>query len=180
METKDIFPDSELDITHPESLPIPDPDFLKELAVKKNSPDGKLVKYVKEYEYFCKWSALPTAEREPKTAIAWEKRYKVERGYTFRFKLRKDFQNKRLTYFWDWMMDKFPDVVYAMYQRAMNKSSVDARAFAELISKHIDIDKPIQIIQPLAIIGVAPEKINKLFVPKSYEDVKGVIPIDEK
>jgi len=161
-----------------EDIPIPDPSYLRKIT--KATKDGKLDKYAKEYDKFCQWSSLPKEEREPKTQDKWERKYKIPKGYSYSFRQRKDFQNRRLAHFWDWMMDKFPDVVNAMYKRAIDKSSVDARAFAELIAKHIDVEKPQSIIQPLAIIGVPQDKIEKLFTPKTFENTKGIIPIDEK
>ena len=164
-----------------EGLSIPDPSYLGKVYGGKlgEGKDGKLEKYEKEYDKYCQWSALPKELREPKTQDKFEKKWKIPKSYSYTFRKRKDFQNRRLAYFWDWMMDSFPDVVYAMYKRAIDKSSVDARAFAELISKHIDVERPAQIIQSLAIIGVPQEKIDRLFIPKTFENIKGIIPIDE-
>ena len=55
-----------------------------------------------------------------------------------------------------------------------------AKFFADLIAHKLDVDKPDAIIQPLTIIGVPQEKIQQLFTPKKFEDVKGIIPIDEE
>lgn len=161
------------------NIPIPSPEFLRhEYAIKK-SPDSTLIKHERAYEAFCRWSSLPKELRKPKTAKSFEEKWSLPRSYTEKFTQREDFRNKRLTYFWDWMMDNFPDVVYSMYKRAVSggkSSAADAKAFAELISKHLDIERPQTLIQPIALIGVPQEKIEKLFIPKGYEKTEGIIP----
>lgn len=163
-----------------DNLAIPDPSFLTETY---GDPDklkgGELTKHKSAYEAFCRWSALPKEERDPATEVAFEKKYHLSKGYGQHFKLRKDFQNKRLTYFWEWMMEKLPDVVYSQYKKVMADGNTNAaKFFAELIAKKLEDEKPLQIIQPLSIVGVPQDKIDKLFTPKSY-DKKGIIPIDE-
>ncbi|MEK6881906.1 MAG: hypothetical protein AABY22_19970 [Nanoarchaeota archaeon] len=152
-------------------IPIPNPSYLlkesKLAGVKTNQP---LTKYGKEYEEFCKWSALPKDLRKPKTATDWEKKHLMPKGYTQVFKTREDFRTKMLSYFWDWMMDIYPDVVYAVYQRAINKSSKDAGIFIDLLSKRMNLDKPRVQVQPMVLMGVPQEQIDKLFTPKSYDD----------
>jgi len=152
-------------------IPIPDPKYITSL--KAGTKDGKLIKYEGEYEKFCKWSSLPSDERVPKTAEAFEKKYSLPRFYTSKFKDRVDFRSRVVNYFWDWMMDKFPDVVQSMYKRAVAKdgSSADAKYFAELVSKHLEVDKPIKTIQPFVLVGVDQNKINKLFTPQKYEKI---------
>lgn len=153
------------------SIPIPDPSYLLNKASSNaDGPSGDLIKYKKEYEKFCQWSALPKDERKLKSAAAFEKKYRIPIGYTNKFRLRKDYQTKRLEYFWEWMFEKLPDVVLAMYKRAVKNSSVDARYFAEMISKHMDIEQPAQQLQNFFLVGVSQEKINGLFTPKKFDD----------
>ena len=157
---------------------IPDPSFLKE--DNKGTRDGKMTKYDTAYEKFCQWSALPKRLREPKTIVAFELKWKLPKTSSFQFKERKDYDNKRRAYFWKWMNDVYPDVVDTLYLQATVKGNINAaKFFAELVAKHEEVERPAAIIQPLTIIGVPQERIEKLFVPKKYEDVKGIIPIDE-
>jgi hypothetical protein len=158
-------------------IPIPSPEYLKKMNSSKGhseNNDTKLVKYQKEYEAFCSWAALPKEERKPKTAVEFERKNMLPKGYTNYFKGRDDFNDKRLTYFWQWMMDLYPDVVHAVYKRAVGKSSKDAAIFIDLLSKKMQLDKPKMQIQPMVIMGVPQEKIDALFTPKGYD--AGVVP----
>lgn len=154
-------------------IPIPDVRYL----TKANSNTGKvenkpLLKYAKEYEQFCEWSALPKDLRKPKTAMEWERKHLLPKGYSNYFKSREDYMNKRLTYFWNWMMDLYPDVVYAVYQRASHAKGSDKAAgiFIDLLSKKMNLDKPKVQVQPMVLMGVAQDKIDALFVPKGYQE----------
>lgn len=174
------IPDSLELLKQAEATPIPDPSFLTKKYAGKEEGDGKLIKYEKEYDKYCEWSALPKRLREPKTQDAFERKWKIPKKYSFSFRHRKDYENKRRMYFWRWMNDIYPDVVDTLYTQATVKGNINAaKFFAELVAKHEEIEKPAQIIQPLAIIGVPQSKIEKLFVPKGYENPKGIIPIDE-
>jgi len=148
-------------------IPVPDPSFLM------NAPEPKYIEAAKTklgevYEKFCRWSALPKKSRKPKTALAFEIKHKLPRNTTNNFRSRESFRSKRLAYFWDWMMDKFPDIVEAVYERALKKSTADARIFAEIISKHIDVQKVETKITNFNLIGIPQDEIKKLFVPKEY------------
>lgn len=164
------------------SIPIPDPSYLLKQTQSLTGADGKLFKHAKEYDKFCHWSALPKSERNPKTITGFEKKWRLPKGYAKTFKKRKSFQKDRLSYFWEWMMDKFPDVVESMYHRALKNSSADARYFAELISKHIDIEQPQeQRIQNLVLVGVQQDKIDALFTPKHYiQDAEQLTPQEDE
>jgi len=166
-ESADITPEN---IT---KIPIPDVSYL----IKQNSNVGRseskpLTKYAKEFDKFCEWSALPKDLRKPKTAMEWERRNLMPKGYTNYFKSREDYMNKRLTYFWNWMMDLYPDVVYAVYQRASHAKGSDKAAgiFIDLLSKKMNLDKPQVQIQPMVLLGVPQERIDALFVPKGYQE----------
>ena len=186
----DFLKESEDEITIPaeleefkkevkDNLPVPFPDYLrKQYAVSetRHSESEYKGKYEKEYNAFCKWAALPTDLRKPKTSTAFEIKWRLPRTYTEFFRDRPDFQEKRLRYFWDWMMDKFPDVVYAIYKRAVSKSSTDARVLAELMGKHLEVHKPKVNVAPMILVGVPQERINNLFVPKGFENVKDITP----
>ena len=164
-----------------ERVPIPSPDFLKELhtdnpnvALDENQREP--YKYKREYDAYCKWVALPKEQRKPQTIGNFEEKWHLPKGYTPFFHQRKDFQQNRLMYFWEWMMDKLPDVVNAIYRRAMGRSSKDASIFVELIAKHINLNKPSIQVSPMMLVGVPQERINDLFVPKSYRDIKDITP----
>jgi hypothetical protein len=159
--------DEELDT----KIPIPSPEHLKKLTKTSDSPiDAKLMKYQKEYEKFCQWAALPKEQRKPKTAVEFERKNFLPKGYTNYFKQREDFMDKRLTYFWEWMMDLYPDVVHAVYKRAVDKGgSKDAQIFLEMITKRLNLDKPKLQVQPMILMGVPQDKIDALFTPKGYD-----------
>lgn len=165
-------------------IPIPSPDFLKKIykdqATKKDTGIGRPFEKEKEYDAYCKWLALPKDLRKPKKLYQFEDKWGLPRGYTQLFVEREDFQQRRLQYFWEWMMDLFPDVVYAIYKRATKNSSVDARAFAEIILKKLDVEKPRVQVSPMILMGVPQEKIDQLFIPKGYEDVKEITPITKE
>lgn len=164
-------------------LAIPDPSFLRKEyhSNPTKTIENRAGKHDRAYDAFCKWAALPKELRVPKSEILFEGKWKLPKGYCTHFKARRDFRNKRATYFWDWMMDMLPDVVYSQYKKVLDDGNTNAaKFFADLIAKRLDAEKPEQVIQPLAIIGVPQDKINKLFTPKGYEDTKGIIPIDEE
>ncbi len=165
-------------------IPIPSPDFIKKVykdqASQKDTGLGRPFEKEKEYDAFCKWIALPKDLRKPKKLGQFEDKWGLPRSYTEYFKEREDFQQRRLQYFWEWMMDLFPDVVYAIYKRATKNSSVDARAFAEIILKKLDVEKPRVQISPMVLMGVPQDKIDNLFVPKDYSDVKEIMPITKE
>ncbi len=154
-------------------IPIPNPSYLMKESknVMATHSQQPLVKYGKEFEEFCEWSAKPKELRKPKTAGEWEKKNLIPKGYSQYFKTREEFRTKTLSYFWDWMMDMYPDVVYAVYQRATNKKGSDKAAgiFIDLLSKKMNLDKPRVQVQPMVLMGVDQSKIDKLFTPKSYD-----------
>ena len=163
-------------------IEIPDPTYLTEGATTKSSPDGELKKHAQAYEAYLRWSALPKKERNPTTEMAFEKKWGLPKSYCIhKFRSRKDYSSRRLFYFWEWMLEKLPDVVYSQYEKVLKDgNTMAAKFFADLIAHKLDVDKPDAIIQPLTIIGVPQEKIQQLFTPKKFEDVKGIIPIDEE
>lgn len=163
-------------------IPIPSPDFLRDSYSKLPKKVGseekpkELTKHEKAYDAFCHWSAIPQDERKPTTIRAFERKWKVPDGYSSAFRQREDFHERRTRYFWEWMMDKFPDVVQAIYKGAVKGNSAQAKTFAELVAKRIDTDKPKRVIQPFMVIGVPQEKVDKLFVAEGYEDIRDIVP----
>ena len=156
-------------------IPIPNPSYLMKESLSSDIKQFKTgSKYEKEYDEFCRWSALPKDLRKPKTGVEFEKKHMIPSGYTDFFRRRDDFQDRRLTYFWEWMMDLYPDVVYSIYQRATNKKGSDKAAgiFIELLSKKMNLDKPRLQVQPMVLMGVPQEKIDALFTPKGYDSEK--------
>lgn len=155
------------------AIPIPNPAYLmkeSKLAGTKNSQP--LVKYQKEYEAFCRWSALPKDLRKPKTALEFERKNMLPKGYTQFFKQREDFRTTTITFFWEWMMDLYPDVVYAVYQQSVNAKNMKAAGiFIDLLSKKMNLDKPRVQVQPMVLMGVPQDKIDQLFVPKDYQEI---------
>lgn len=161
------------------NIPIPSPDFLRKIYKKPTEGGqgtGELVKYEREYDAYCHWAALPHEVRKPKNQQLFEKKWNLPKNYLAKFHQREGFQEKRLGYFWEWMMDKFPNVVYAIYQRAMGKSSKDANIFVDLISKYISPERPRVQVSPMILVGVPQEKIDKLFIPEGYENIQDITP----
>ena len=165
--------------TSKQSVPFPSTEHLRNIQKSTKGNERDLVKHAREYDAYCQWSAMPDAIRNPKTATAFEQKWKIPTGYSYNFRNRTDFRDKVLRYFWDWMMDSFPNVVYAVYKRAKDGNAPHAKIFAELISKHLEADKPRQLIQPFMLIGVPQEKIDNLFVPQDMEKIEEIIPGEE-
>ena len=127
-------------------------------------------KHSKAYLAFCKWSATPRDLRQPKTQLSFERKWHLPANYTQHWKEREDFQARRITYFWNWMFDRFPDVVYAIYRRAKRNSSTDAKIFADLIGKRLETEQPKVEMRPLILMGVPQERLDALFIPKAYDN----------
>ena len=156
---------------------LPVPDFLEEEnKVLYDASTSRVAKHDKTYLKFCHWAALPTKQRNPPTQEEFELKYGLPHKYTTKFKARKDFQSLRIKYFWEWMFDNFPDVVYSIYQRAKT-STADAKIFVDLIGKRLERREGKEKMQPLMILGVPQEKIDNLFVRKDYhpENYDGVV-----
>jgi len=151
--------------------PVPLPDFLnlekKFTPKEKNRPRDK---HDKSYIAFCKWASRPRDLRKPRTQMEFEKLWKLPIGYTTRWKDKEDFQARRLKYFWNWMFDRFPDVMYGVYTRAVGKSSADAKIFAEFVGKKLEQNKPKTRMTPFMLVGVPQEKLSGLFTPPKIEE----------
>lgn len=162
-------------------FPFPDEKFFKPPKAKKNKQLRKSGKHKAAYEAYIRWSATPKEIREPKTVQEFEKVWKVPKHYTTNnFVKRSDFYEKKMKYFWDWVMDKFPDVVHAVYRRAIHNSTADARIFAELVAKRMESYAPKKsTMTPFVMVGVPQEKINALFTPENYEEAQDADVIDD-
>ena len=134
--------------------------------------NAPLTKYEREYDAYCRWASLPEQERKPKTAAAFETKWKVAKGYSSEFRTRADFKQKVIGYWYEWLLEKWPTVAYAAYQQAVKGNSQHIKIFSDLIAKYMDIEKPKATIQPFMIVGVSQDKINSLFVP---DDIKEVV-----
>lgn len=152
-----------------QGLPVPDFLNLDNKLIPKQR-DRKKDKHEEAYDAFCKWAAMPEEVRTPSTQVAFEKKWGLPRNYTSKWKEKEDFQAKRLKYFWNWMFDKFPDVVYAVYRRATRNSSSDAKIFAELVGKKLETDQPKTAMLPMIVMGVPQDKIDRLFTPQTIID----------
>lgn len=172
LESKDLTPEN-LDT----KIPIPSISHLNSTGITNTKKSTELIKYQDEYDKFCNWAALPKDLRKPPTAVAFEKKYMLPKGYTNYFKARDDFPTKRWTAFWDWMADLYPDVVMAVYNRAVSKTKGSDKAagiFIDLLSKKMNLDAPRVSVQPMVLMGVPQDKIDALFVPKDYKDAVNV------
>lgn len=151
-------------------IPLPDYLFEKNKTVAHKKRRG-MSKYSGEYHEFVKWSALPNELRIPKTQREFEVKHKLTPFKTSQWKMREDFYPLRLQYFFDWLYDEFPNVVYGIIKRAKRHSSADAKIFVDLLSKKLDLDKPKINMTPIFMVGVSQEKIDEFMVPEGYEGV---------
>ena len=153
-------------------IPLP-PEFSSQNTIPNRDIETK---HGKAYEAFCRWSGLPESLRDPKTMTAFEKKWKLPDRYTNHFKLREDYKDKTLTHFWEWMIEHLPEVVYSVYKRAITTSSKDAGLFIEMVSKHLNLEKPRVTVSPMVLVGVPQDKIDKLFTAKGYENIEDITP----
>lgn len=162
---------------------FPDADFFKK------PPKSEVREYRKKegnkhnsaYTAYIKWSAMPKDLRDPKTKTMFEKTWKLPKGYCYTFEKRADFYEKKMKYFWDWVMDKFPDVVHAVYRRAITNSTADARIFADLVKQRMESFAPPKAkMTPFVMVGVPQDKINALFTPEGYEEAQEAELADDK
>ena len=160
-------------------IPAPLPDLPTDQHLKKDlqaipgkQTPMKETKYEKEYDAFCHWAALPKDVRKPRKLMDFEKTWKLPKNYTAYFRQREDYQERRTKYFYDWLMDLWPDAVYAAYTRAMRNSTADFKVLADIISKNLDVSRPKVTVTPMLLVGVSPEKISKLMEPKEMQSVQ--------
>ena len=164
-----------LESVNPKDFMFPGADFFKKPKGEKPKKRMLTRKHAAAYSAFVKWSATPKAIRDPKSQADFEKRWSLPVNYTSTFfKKREGYYDEQMKHFWTWMFDKFPDVVYAVYRRAVRNSTADAKIFTELIGKKIEESAPKRKIQPFMMIGIPQEKIDAMFVPESYEDAQVV------
>jgi hypothetical protein len=157
---------------------FPDADFFKKPDIKKKDITAfKTPEREKAYEAYVRWAASPTALREPKTDKDFERLWKLPTDTVYMsFKKRPDFYERKMKCFWDWVFDRFPDVIHAVYRRAVQNSTADAKIFAELVAKRMEVQAPKPQMPPFMLIGVPQDKINALFVPEGYnESVDGEV-----
>lgn len=151
------------------SVLFPEPDFFKPPKTEQHIV-RKSEKHGAAYRAFIRWSATPKPLREPKLMKDFEKQWKLPNRYcSSNFIVRADFHEKKMAAFWNWMFDKAPEVVYAIYRRAITNSTADAKIYIDLISKRLETQKPMPRIQPFMLVGVPQEKIDALFVPEALD-----------
>jgi len=161
---------------------FPEPDFFKKPKAQKQRNLPSLTKHgfttekrEDAYLAYIKWAASPESIREPKTEKEFERRWKLPANTAqTSFKTRPDFYEKKMKYFWEWVFDKFPDVIHAVYRRAIQNSTADAKIFAELVGKRMEVNAPKPQMPPFVLIGVPQDKINALFIPEGYEEAQVV------
>ena len=166
-----------LDVTKlPDLFEFPEPEFFKKPKVKKvkNKQKFKTVERQKAYEAYIRWAATPKSLREPKTEAAFERVWKLPKMTVSRsFKNREDFHQKRMTHFWNWVFDRYPDVIHAVYRRAIQNSTADAKIFSDLVAKRLETTSPVKPkMTPFMLVGVPQEKINALFTPEGVEEAE--------
>jgi hypothetical protein len=166
-----------LDIDVLKEFDFPEPSFFqppKKIVKKQNRVKFKTNKRKKAYDAFVRWSATPKSLREPKTQAEFERVWKLPIGtVASSFKTREDFHQKRMTHFWNWVFDKYPDVIHAVYRRAIQNSTADAKIFSELVSKRLETTSPTKPrMTPFMLVGVPQSKINALFTPEGVEEAE--------
>jgi hypothetical protein len=152
---------------------LPVPTFIeanKKLKVKQKNR-AKL-KHADAFDAYARWVAKPKKLRNPSTKQAFIKLWKLPPNYIYNWEDQEEFQALKYKYFWNWMFDMLPDIAYAAYQRAIDRtrgSAQDAKLLMELIGKKIDADRPQKTrIQPFFLVGVPQNKIEELFTPQEY------------
>jgi len=73
-------------------------------------------------------------------------------------------------------MDKLPQVVEKVYERAITNSPKDAGLFIDLISKNLNIEKQRVTIMPIVITNISPDEAAPLFTPDGYEKFEDITP----
>lgn len=164
-------------------IPIPSPAVLRQIPRYKQSSKTvtKYNTHEKAYDAFCKWIVLPESLRKPKKIYQFELKWDLPKRTTEYFREREDFDQRRMRYFWEWVMDKAPTVVETLYKKATREGNVTAaRVYMELLSKKMDQVKPKLPVSSMMIVGIPQEKIDKLFTPKEYENIEDITPkLDE-
>ncbi|MGW8289552.1 MAG: hypothetical protein ACWGNP_04700 [Candidatus Bathyarchaeia archaeon] len=174
----------DIDIDQLDEFKFPEPEFYKDATPKqaKKSPKGRkrkksnfLTQERKEaYEAFLRWSATPKELREPKTEAEFERVWKLPASTIYQsFKQREDFHRRRMGYFWNWVFDKYPDVIHAVYRRAIQNSTADAKIFSELVAKKLESQTQTKAkMTPFMLVGIPQHKINALFTPEGVEEAE--------
>ncbi len=155
---------------------IPSPDYLTtKTKVKVRKQNQPFDKHGEAYEEFCKWMSYPKEIRQPPTQMEFEAKWGLSKNYTSHWKERDDFRAKWLKGFWRWTINKYPDVVYAVYRRAVQKSTADAKLFSDIVGQELDVKKEKEggnKLQPIFMVGIPQEAIDKFAgIPKGYGEV---------
>lgn len=165
------------DITGLGELDFPGTGFFEtpKSSRKPTAIVDKANKHDEAYQAFIRWSGTPSKLRDPKTIKEFESVWKLPKRYASNeFKRRSDYHERKMKFFWTWMFDKFPDVIYAVYRRAITNSTADARIFADIVGKKLETEAPKARMTPFVMVGIPQEKINDLFIPESYEEAEVV------
>lgn len=155
------------------SIPLPPMSEIEKLknATIEKKDERVLNKHDKAYDDFCRWISVPEKNRVPKTMKDFERKYKLPNGYCSNvFKKRSDFYQRYYLHMWEWIRELYPNFIHEQYLQAVkagNPSSI--KFFGEMVAKDMSIEKPRDTIQPIMIVGVTQEKINKLFTPDGEE-----------
>ena len=154
---------------------FPEPDFFKVPKNSKQHIKKMTITKKRAYEAYIEWSSKPRALRDPKTVKEFEKTWKLPKGYTSsHFRLTADYHQRKMEAFWRWMFDRAPEVVYAVYRRATQNSTADAKIFLDMIGKRLEAAQPKPKLQPFVMVGVPQSKIDALFTPEGYEEAQVV------
>lgn len=164
------------DKTFVPQIPLPDFKENKDM-VEAMKPKRELYKREAEYEAYCEWCATPQQEREPKTQLGFERKYHLSPGYTRNFRKRAEFRLKVFKLMLEYWIDKYPNLVYAQYKKAVKEGDTNAaKLVSEIISKNLDVEVEKKTVQPFVLVGVPQEKIDRLFTPPEViegEEVNG-------
>lgn len=154
------------------------------LLVQPDPKDPKpsdLYKHEKAFDDFCRWSSVPKGNRRPESEAEFERKYGLAAHHCYNiFKKRKDFQERCFKYMFEWIRELYPEFIHKMYLAAVKDKNASAiKFFSEMVAQDLTAGKPAPAAQPLMIVGVPQEKIDRLFIPdeviEPLEEVKDAV-----
>jgi transcriptional regulator with XRE-family HTH domain len=104
----------------------------------KNKDKNQSFNSVKEVEYiaFIKWTAQPSAAREPATQKALAGKLEVSPSTLSNWMARDDFHERVAKEADNWVLEKTPNVLNALYERIMREGrGSDVRVWLEYVNE---------------------------------------------
>lgn len=116
----------------------------KESLQKKHKigrPKGTGEKFF-EYSQFVNWYSLPEHLRDPRTQRDFAKEYRVNEHTLVEWKNSENFHNDCVSATREWAQDKYPNVMYALYRKAVKDGSAQEVKLWLKAVMGIDLDSP--------------------------------------